>query len=94
MSLTTITDVIAAGLRGFCDMPPAAAEELARAICCSAARQGHAGAEYYLPALNTLTRAQRNEAIRREFNGRNLRALMKKYGVRKSTIYCVVRRGE
>lgn len=94
MSLVTITDVIAAGLREFSDMSPFAAEQLARAICCSAAKQGHAGAEYYLPALHTLTRAMRNEAIRREFNGRNLRALMRKYGVHKSTIYRAVRRGE
>lgn len=94
MSLITITDVISAGLQGFCQMPPAAAADLARAICCSAAKQGHAGAEYYLPALHTLTRAQRNEAIRREFNGQNLREVMKKYGVHKSTIYRAVRRGE
>lgn len=93
MSLITITDVIAAGLRGFSEMSEAAAEELARAICCSAARQGHAGSEYYLPALHTLTRAQRNEAIRREFNGQNLRELMRKYGVHKCTIYRAVKRG-
>lgn len=94
MSLITITDVIAAGLRGFSEMSEIAAADLARAICCSAAKQGHAGTEYYLPALHTLTRAQRNEAIRREFNGQNLREVMKKYGVHKSTIYRAVRRGE
>jgi len=94
MSLITITDVIAAGLREFNGMSQYAAEALARAICCSAAKQGHAGTEYYLPALHTLTRAQRNEAIRREFNGQNLREVMKKYGVHKSTIYRAVRRGE
>ena len=94
MSLTTITDLIAAGLRGFSQMSETAAEDLAHAICCSAAKQGHAGTEYYLPALHTLTRTQRNEAIRREFNGQNLREVMKKYGVHKSTIYRAVRRGE
>lgn len=94
MKLVTIIDVIAAGLRGFSDMSESAAEELARAICCSAAKQGHAGEEYWLPVLETLTRAQRNEAIRREFNGQNLREVMKKYGVHKSTIYRAVRRGE
>lgn len=94
MSMTTFTDVISAGLQGFCQMPPAAASDLAHAIACSAAKMGHAGTEYYLPALHTLTRAERNDAIRREFNGQNLRHICKKYGVGKSTVYQVVRRGE
>lgn len=94
MSSLTITEVIAAGLREFASMHPDAAERLAREICCAAAKKGLAGSQYYLPAMHTLTRAQRNEAIRREFNGRNLRELMKKYSVHKSTIYRAVRRGE
>ena len=94
MSLVTIVDVIAAGLREFAGMSETAAANLAHDICCGAARQGHAGEEYYLPALHTLTRAQRNEAIRREFNGSNLKEIRKKYGVGKTTVYRAVKRGE
>lgn len=94
MITTTFTDVVSAGLQGFCQMPPAAAADLARAIACAAARMGHSGTEYYLPALHTMTRAERNEAIRREFNGANLDEVRKKYGVGKTTVYRAVRRGE
>lgn len=94
MSMTTFTDVISAGLQGFCQMQPAAAADLAHAIACSAARLGHAGSEYYLPELHTMTRAERNEAIRREFNGANIRHICKKYGVGKTTVYRAVKRGE
>lgn len=93
MKIVTITDVIAAGLQGFCDMPPTAAEELARAICFSAAKQGHAGAEYYLH-VHGLPRSELGPAIRREFNGRNVKELCRKFGVHKTTVYRAVRRGE
>jgi Mor family transcriptional regulator len=92
MSLITITDVISAGLQGFSGMPPAAADELARAICCSAAKQGHAGTEYYLH-IHGLPRSQIGPAIRREFNGRNIKDLCRKYGVHRTTVYRAVRRG-
>lgn len=94
MSMTTFTDVISAGLQGFCQMQPAAAADLARAIARAAAKLGHAGSEYYLPALHSMTRTERNDAIRREFNGRNLADVCRKYGVHRATVYRIVRRGE
>lgn len=90
---TSITDVVADGLKRFCEMPPSAAETLAKAIMCAAAESGHAGAEYYLPAMHTLTRADRNAAIRREFNGQNLKAICRKYGLGRTSVYMIVRRG-
>lgn len=94
MSTANFTDVISTGLQGFCQMAPEAADNLALAIACAAARQGHAGVEYYLPALHTLTRGERNAAIRGEFNGLNLVLICKKYSVSKTTVYRAVRRGE
>lgn len=95
---TSIIDVVADGLQRFCEMPPSAAQTLAKAIMCAAAESGHAGAEYYLPALSTLTRsptwlADRNAEIRREFNGRNLKSLCRKHGLSRISIYTIVRRG-
>lgn len=93
MSMTTIIDVIAAGARKAFGMSAVVAEYHARAIVLGASEDGHAGAEYYLPSLHTLTRAQRNEAIRHEFNGQNLKHICKKYGIGKSMVYEIVRRG-
>lgn len=94
MSIPNFTDVISAGLQEFCQMPPHAAADLAKAIAIAAARLGHAGNEYYLPALHTLTRAERNAKIRSEFNGQNLIYICRKYGVGKTTVYRAVKRGE
>lgn len=94
MSMTTVVDVIVAGIKKKFQMNHFAAEALALDIVCGAAEEGHSGSEYYWPALHAMTREQRNEAIRREFNGANLRHIMKKYGVGKTTVYRAIRRGE
>lgn len=94
MSTNSFTDVISRGLQQFCEMNQEAADSLAAAIARGAAKQGYAGNEYYLPALHTLTRAERNAAIRIEFNGRNLDQVCRKYGVGKTTVYRAVKRGE
>jgi Mor family transcriptional regulator len=91
---TNFVDVISSGLQRFCQMQNSAADALAKAIACAAAESGYAGAEYYLPALHTLTRVDRNDAIRREFNGQNLRAICRKYCIHKATVYRIVKRGE
>jgi len=39
------------------------------------------GGSIYIPKLGCLTRAERNRAIRAEFNGRNYRELAQKYGL-------------
>lgn len=75
-------------------LPPVAAADLAQQIVRCAARRGHAGVDYYLPALHALTREERNDAIRREFNGANLQAVMRKYAVSRATVYRVCRRNE
>ncbi len=96
--ITNIIDVVADGLTRFCAMPQSTAETLARAIMFAAAEAGHAGAEYYLPALHTTltpaARRDRNDAIRREFNGQNMQEIRRKYGLSRTSIYMIVRRGE
>jgi Mor family transcriptional regulator len=92
----TLCDVIADALAApdVFKLPRDAANDLARQLVITMARRGHSGVDYYLPALHALTREDRNSAIRREFNGQNLRQVMRKYSVSRSTVYRVVRRGE
>lgn len=94
MSMTNVVDVIVAGIKKKFQMNNFAAKALALDIVLGAAEEGHSGTEYYWPALHALTREQRNEAIRREFNGSNLGEVRRKYGVGKTTVYRAVRRGE
>lgn len=96
MSQTSLSDVIADALTApdVFRMPRSAAEDLARTIVQVAARRGHAGVEYYLPALHNLTREERNARIRAEFNGQNLKVVMRRYDVSRATVYRVCRRNE
>ena len=59
-------------------------------IACS--RLGYSGDSFHLPSERFLTRAERNAMIRAEFNGRNLAAICKKYGVSRRTVYYACRR--
>lgn len=95
MSLCTLADVITDTLQSPAfAMPAALANLLATEIIRAAAARGHAGADYYLPHLNNLTRAERNSRIRSEFNGTNLREVCRKYSVSKATAYRACRRCE
>lgn len=92
---TTLTDVLADALCGApFDLAPTLATTLAEQIICSAAQRGHGGADYYLPMSQHINRRERNEQIRREFVGTNLRAVCRKYQVSKTTVYRIVRRNE
>ncbi|MDX9944277.1 MAG: Mor transcription activator family protein [Azonexus sp.] len=79
-----ITDALASPVFG---MSPDVANLLAVQILRAAAERGHAGTDYYLPYLHNLSRAERNEKIRREFRGNNLQEICKKYGVSQRTVY-------
>jgi len=94
MSMIGISDVLSEALQDFVGMNKFAADELTFRLLCKADENGHCGAKYYLPSMRHITRAQRNEAIRREFNGQNLKHVCEKYGIRKSMVYQIVRRGE
>lgn len=90
MTNNSFTEVIAAGLVEFAGLGKTQADVLAAAIACAAAKTGHAGCHYYLP--HGLSREERNAAIRREFNGQNLRNICIKYGVHRTTVYRAVKR--
>lgn len=95
MTACALVDVISDALQSpdFA-MPGETARMLAEQILRAAAARGHAGAEYYLPNLQHLTRSERNAMIRAEFNGQNLRAVCRKYSVSERTVYRACRRGE
>ncbi|WP_341674964.1 Mor transcription activator family protein [Niveibacterium sp. SC-1] len=48
------------------------------------------GAEVYCPKRLEVDRAQRDAAILRDFTGRNLAEVCRRYGVSKTTVYRVV----
>lgn len=50
------------------------------------------GAQVYIPKPDTLLRHERDQAIWREFDGRNQHELARKYGVSVIWIYSVIRR--
>ncbi|MDR1661224.1 MAG: hypothetical protein LBR95_02180 [Azoarcus sp.] len=71
-------------------LPPTMATLLADAICRIAALRIGSGCNYYLPIA--LTRAERDAAIRRDYNGHNVAALRHRYGISARQIYRILRR--
>jgi len=59
------------------------AEEVVEAM-----REISPGRELYIPAAD---KAERNAAIRREFNGRNLKEVCRKYDISKPSLYRIVK---
>lgn len=96
MTCTTFADVIADALQApdVFGMPATVAETLALQIVRVAASRGHAGTDYHLHSLQYLNREERYALIRREYTGRNVRELCRKYSVHRSTVYRIVRRDE
>lgn len=92
----SLTDVLADALQApEFGMPAEVAATLAGEIIRVAAARSHAGTEYYLPTTATkLTREERDAEIRRQWHGRNVRELCRRYGVSRPTLYRIVRRGE
>lgn len=88
-----LLDAVAAGLRRVATgMPEPTVAHLARSILAAAAEQGYGGTEYYLPGPTHLTRAERNERIRREWTGKNVQALCRKFAIGRTTLYRIVSR--
>lgn len=91
-STLTLSDLLAQGLRVGVGMDDEKARELASSIISWGAEHGHAGDRYYWPCkFRELSSAERDAAIRQEFNGRNLRAVCKRHGVSHMTVYRAVR---
>lgn len=58
------------------------AQEIVRGL-----RERHGGQDLWIPAPD---KAERDEAIRREFNGQNRNELMRRYGIGRSRLYEIV----
>ena len=88
MNTYTIADVIADALVSPAfGMSADMANMLATGIINTAARRGYAGMDFRLPSLRNMTIKERNELIRKDFTGKNLQEVIKKYGVSKTTVY-------
>lgn len=71
------------------DMPEDEAARIARGMADWMAHRA-GGRGLYCPKTLNADRAARDEAIRREFNGRNRDALCRRHGIGKSTFYAIV----
>lgn len=68
------------------------ARTVAAAVIQWGADQGHAGDRHYWPCrFRELTSEERDAAIRRDFNGRNLKEVCRRFGVSHMTVYRAVR---
>ncbi len=88
-------DFIISRLRDNADTLKTLGDELIEQIE-SEVRAIYGGAEWYILRKKNLTpkeQADRNNQIRREFNGQNLKAICKRYEVSRTTVYRVARRG-
>jgi len=92
--LTNLSDVLCDVLHRKLKMREHIAAALAEDLVIGAAELGHGGTSYRLHTLDHLTRAEVAEAVRREYNGRNVRVLASRYNRSRATIYRIVRRNE
>lgn len=90
----TLQDVICLALEKGLGVRASAASVLAEAILRNASELGLGGGDFYLPVVHPASRAERNERIRREFNGQNLNVICRRYGLTARQIYRIVRRNE
>ena len=49
------------------------------------------GTQIYIPCREHIIKAAKYQAIKREFDGNNIKQLSKKYGVSESTVYRIIR---
>lgn len=80
---------LTAAIQDACSLEEQIAAALAEPVA-AALRRRYACEELYIPAPD---KRERNESIRREFNGRNREEVMRKYGLSRSQLYAIVRRG-
>lgn len=89
-----LSDLIVGGLREGAGLDREEARELAAAIINWGAEQGYSGDRYYWPVkMRQHSAEKRNESIRREFDGRNLREVCQRHGVSHSTVYRALQLG-
>ena len=93
--MASLLDTLREGLLEGVRLSPDEAERVAVALIERGADAGHAGVEFYWPAkVRSMPVAERNRAIREEFNGSNLRKVCEKYQVSRATVYRATQQGE
>ena len=89
--MASLLDTLREGLLEGVRLSPEEAERVAVTLIEWGADAGHAGVEFYWPAkVRAMPLAERNRAIKEEFNGSNLRAICEKYQVSRATVYNVI----
>lgn len=89
----TLPDLIMRGLEQAAGMATDEARAATAAIIAWGAKNGHAGDRHYWPSrFREMTQAERDAAIRKHFNGRNLGDVRRRFGVSNATIYRALRR--
>lgn len=84
----TLGDLLTSALKDAGGLAAERAQELAAAVITWGAENGHAGDTYYWPCrFRELSPSERDAAICREFNGRNLKEVCQRYGVSHMTVY-------
>lgn len=90
----SLSEIITTALEKGAGMAPDDAREAAAAVINWGANNGISGDRYYWPCqFREITPEERDAAIRREFNGRNLQDICARYGVSHMTVYRAVRPG-
>lgn len=68
------------------------AENATKKLIAWAKKNGHAGAEHYLPCkFSPLSPEEKKEKIKKEFNGQNLKAICRRYDVAPATVYRAIK---
>jgi len=89
----TLPELLCQALQHGAGLDADEAKAITAEIIAWGASNGHAGVEHYWPCkVRDMDKAERDAAIRREFNGKNVKDLCIKYGVSHTTVYMAVRK--
>lgn len=83
-----LPEILVTGLQEGCGLSERKAREQAKKLIEWGAQNGQSGTEHYWPCqFQAMNRTERDAAIRKEYNGRNLKFICEKYRVTHMTVY-------
>lgn len=86
-----MSDLLSQGLQAGAGLDAEKAREVAAAVIAWGAERGYSGDKYYWPVkFRELSPGERRAAIRRDFNGRNLKTVCAQYGVSERAVYHIL----
>lgn len=89
----SLPNLICQALQDAAGLDQGTAQEVAAQVIQWGTDNGYSGTEHYWPCkFRALPAIDRDAAIKREFNGRNLKEVCKKFDVSHTTVYQAVRR--